>query len=178
MCDTRPPVIVFLGRTVTFVVRCQVGVNRAARVVAREDGLKADNTVLVGDLDTAEEVCVEASHVRVHDARVDTRGVAAPVVDGYLGDREAVVDIDVLGLDVHRHTSSDGTIFQQVAANVLANDVVGTIGDIRSQQARRVAGEDDRRVSLRGVADKPGHVVVEGLELLKGSKISTVLLGL
>lgn len=164
-----------IGHQGRVCVRQQVGVDGTALVVAGEDGLELDDTVVVGELDTTEEGGVQAGLAGL-DAGVDTGGVAVPDVDGDLGDGIAGVDVDVLDLEEDGDTVAELGL-DDVGAHVLADDVVGAVGDLRGEDAGGVGAEDVFAGGEDTVGGLAGHVVVDGLPGVELVEVAAVLLG-
>lgn len=157
----------------------QVGVRRAAVVVAREDCLERDDAVVVGQLHAAEVGGVHAICGIVAgdgNSGVNTCRVGVPNVDSDIGNGRAVGNIHVL--DLEEQIDALGPLgLLNVAAEVFANHVVRTSGDLRSEDAGRVRIEDGLEGREHIVVADASVVVVHRLPLLKGSQITTVLLG-
>lgn len=133
-----------------------------AGVVTRDDGLVLSYAVDVGLHDSAEESGIEVAGVvgvsvaARRDARVDAGGIAVPEVhiDGW--DWLASAGVDELDVKIERHAF---LAISDVAADQLAVDVVGTLGDFGLQDAGRVVGEEGRFVVA--VDDARGRLVGE-----------------
>ena len=95
----------------------------------------------------------------------------SPDVDEQTRNWLASVDIDELHFEMDGHT---GLAFSDVLTDELAEDVVWPDRYLRSQDAARVGGEQDREVRA---SDRAGHVVVGRLKLLQCSKIAVVEVG-
>ena len=97
---------IFRGRKVS-----TVNVGGAAGVVAREDGLIADNTLFVTGLDTTQESLVQVGLVVVvsvgacNNTGVDTGGVAVPEVGVDARNGCTSVDINQLDVKMQGHTN-------------------------------------------------------------------------
>lgn len=128
-------------------------------IVTRDDLVKADHAMLIGDLDTAQERAVKTTESVVSSwgfgARVATRGISAPDVDEQRGHGLAGIHIDELELQVHRNAN---LVLGDVAADELALDVVGPNGLGATQDGRRVGTKD---ILIRRGAERRGHVVVQ-----------------
>lgn len=158
-------------------------VRGAAGVVAREDGLVADHTLLVTGLDTTEESSVQVAVVLgvsvaiCDNTGVDTGGIAVPEVGVDLGDGFAGVDIDQLDVEVQGYT---GLVLDQVLADEFTGDKVRTLGDLGLHDAGAAVLEE-----LAGVAVEVdglvrvvilGQHVVEVADLQVGSAQAGALL--
>lgn len=129
-----------VGLDCSIGVSQQVGVNGATVIVTRENGLEGSHTVVVGQLDTTEESGVETTLTRL-DTRVNTSSIAVPDVDCDGRDRLASVDIDVLNLKEQVYTIAM-LLLNNIGAEVLADDIVGTVGDLRGQDTAGLGAED------------------------------------
>lgn len=115
-----------------------------AGVVSRNDRLVLSDTVDVGLHDSAQECCVQVGQVvrvtiaRCCDAGVDTSRIAMPEVHVDRRNRLASAGIDELDVKVERNAL---LTVRDVAANQLAIDIVGTLGDFRLQNACRIVLE-------------------------------------
>lgn len=110
----------------------------SAAVVAREDGLELDDTIVIGELDTTEEGRVFASLAGARaDPRVNAGGVAVPDIDSDIRDTLAGRDVHILDLkeDVHA-VRVLGLLY--VGAHILPNDIVGAGCELGRQDARGV----------------------------------------
>ena len=145
-----------------------MNVGGTAGVVAREDGLVADHTLLVTGLDTTEESRVQVALVlgvsiaTGDNTGVDTGGIAVPEVGIDLRDGLAGVDIDQLDVEVQGHT---GLVLDEVLADELTGDVVRALGDLGLHDAGAAVPEE-----LAGVAievDGLVRVVVGGQHLVE-----------
>ena len=165
-------------------------------VVAWEDGVELSHAVAAGRLQAAHLSGVQTAlaHGGIN-AAVTARGVGlwpgevsivldsfdwekkrrgkpySPDVDEQTRDWLASVDIDELHFEMDGHT---GLAFSDVLTDELAEDVVWPGRYLRSQDAARVGGEQDREVRA---SDRAGHVVVGRLKLLQCSKIAVVEVG-
>lgn len=157
----------------------QVGVRRAAVVVAREDGLEGDDTLVVGQLHTTEVGGVHAVLgvvARDGDSGVNTGRVGVPDVDSDIGNGRAVRDVHVL--DLEEQIDAVGPLsLLDVAAEVFANHIVRASGDLRGEDARSVRIEDGLEGREHIIVADASVVVVHRLPLLKGSQVTAVLLG-
>lgn len=112
--------------------------------MARNDGFESGNAVRIGFCDPAKEGRVDVARVgRVavatgDNARVYASGIAVPVVYVDIWDRLAGVDIDDLDVDGQRHTL---LVLGDVFADILALDVVRTLGNLGYKDARAIAEE-------------------------------------
>lgn len=112
--------------------------------MARNNGLVLSNTVGVSLHDSAQESGVQVGQIvrvavaRCGDARVDTRGIAVPEVHVDSRHRLASAGIDQLNVKVERNAL---LVIGDVAADKLAIDVVGALGDLWLQNAGRVVCE-------------------------------------
>lgn len=163
-----------IGKERGVCVHHDVDVGGTAGVVAREDGLELCNAIGVGLLDSSEEGVVEVRLViRVavavrNDAGVDAGAVAVPDFDVHVGDGLACVDINDLVIegDVDTWLRICNVLPNELAADIYTKLVnimpdlrigsrgaltVWSLSHLGSQQARRIAAEELRRVSIRRV---------------------------
>lgn len=107
--------------------------------MTRDDLVKADHAMLIGDLDTAQERAVETTESVIPSrglgARVATRRIGAPDVDEQRRHGLAGVHVDELEFQVHRDAN---LVLRDVAADELALDVVWPDGLGTTQDGRRV----------------------------------------
>ena len=142
-------------------VRHDVDMGGAAGVVAREQGIELDDTVLVGLGDAAEEGLVDVGRIvgvaiaAGNDTRVNTSRVAVPELEVDLGDGLAGVDVDDLDVKVQRHSL---LVLGDVAADQLALDPVRALGSLGSEDAGVVASEEGSGVSVGSDASEIGGV--------------------
>lgn len=139
-----------------------MGVDGSARVVAREDGLEADDTVVVGHLDSTEEGAVESGLAGIRNTGVDTSGIAVPHVDGDARDGLASVDINVLHFQEHLNALGELRL-DGVRAEVFAGYVVWAVGDLWCQNTAGVCVEDIGDACERIIIEDACLVVVDGL---------------
>ena len=90
------------------------------------------------------------------DTGIDASGVAVPELQVYLGHRFARVDVDDLVFD---HGVDALLVLADVAADLFARDVVGTLSEVRGQKARTVGSEQYGGVG-RGRVAKSRLIVV------------------
>lgn len=154
-------------------VNQQVNVGGTGSIVTREHGFELSNAISVGLLNTTEESVVDVGLIRGvtvtggNNPGVDTGGVAVPHLEVNIGYRLASVDID----DLVVNDSVDALLLlKDLAADVLATDVVRTLSDLGGQDAGVVATEEGSSISVQGVSQ--GGLVVGGGQ--HGVKITLV----
>lgn len=163
-----------VGRDRCIGVSEEMGMGSTSLVMTGEDGLKLNNTIVVGDLDTTKESGVQTSLGA--NAGVNTSGVAVPDVGGQVGDSIAGRYVDVLDLEEQRHSVTE-LCFDDVGSQVFADDVVRTSGDLGGQDTARVGAKDSFERSEHVVARDSGLVVVDSFPLDNIVFITAVLLG-
>lgn len=153
-----------------------VDVGGTAGVVAREDRLHIDNTVLVTGLDTAEPGGVDVGLIggvtvtAGNDTGVDTGGVAVPEIGVDIGDGLAGVGVDQLDVYVEGDTL---LVLDDVLTDEFAGDVVRALSDIGAEDASSLGSEQDAGVS--GSADtNQGGVVVGVQDAVEGAGLVEV----
>jgi hypothetical protein len=125
--------------------------------MAGKDGVEADDTVLVRDLDAAQKRRVLLAGTEDLGTRIVARGIGCPDVDIQHGHGLARVDVDKLQLEVHGQAD---LVLGDVLPDQLALDVEGTHGLGTPQDARRVGAEDvvqGARLERHGAC----HVVID-----------------
>lgn len=126
-----------------------------AGIVTGKDGLEGGYAVLVGGLDASEESIVDVGSVRGitvtvgNDTAIDTRSVAVPDLEIEVRDGLAGVNIDNLVVEKEVDTL---LVLGEVFANVLATDIIGSLGDIGGQNARIIASKEGGSVGIGSVA--------------------------
>lgn len=75
------------------------------------------------------------------DTGVNTSGIGIPDINPDIRDRLAGRDIDVLNLKIEINTITV-QVFLDITTNLLASNVIGTIGDLGSQNTTSVGRED------------------------------------
>lgn len=157
-------------------VRDQVLVRRAPLVVAREDGVEADDAVAVRDLRPAQVRRAEPALAARAHAAVGPRRVARPRVDQQPRPRprprrRARLHVDELQLEVQRHA---GGALDDVAADPLLVHEVRPVGVVGREHAARVRAEDvgDGRVLVE--VDGPCLVVRLRCPFLQGGGVAAV----
>lgn len=139
-----------------------VNMGGSARVVAGEGCLELGNTVGIGRLDAAQPGLIDVGLVRRvavsggNNTGVNTGGVAVPHLKVDVGHGLASVDIDNLVVQDGVDTLLG---LADIATNVLATDIVGTLSNVRGQDAGCIASEEGRCVSVGSVAKVCGVVV-------------------
>jgi hypothetical protein len=99
----------------------------------------------VGGVDSIPEICrivaIGGVIATKGDARVDASSIGIPDINPNIRDRLTSSDVDVLNLKVEINTVTV-QVFLDVLTDLFASNVVGTIGDLGSQNTTGVGGED------------------------------------
>jgi len=152
----------------------EMSMSGASLVMSREDCLKLNDTIMIGDLNTTKESGVQTSLGA--NAGVNTSGIAVPNVSGQIGDSIAGGDINVLDLEEQRHSVAE-LLLDDVGSQVFADDVVRTGSDLGRQDTAGVGAKDCLERSKHVVVGDSSLVVVDSLPLDNIIFIAAVLLG-
>lgn len=135
-----------------------------------EKGLKLCDAVDISLLDTAEPSPVEITPIGgvtialSHNAGINAGRVTMPHLKVNIRDRLAGVDVNDLVVNQGGYTF---LIFHQVATNPLSADIIGALGNFRSQDTRAIAVEESAGVGVQSVSLR-GSIVVgseDGVEV-------------
>lgn len=154
----------------------QMSVNGTAGVVAGEYGFEGDDAVVVSQLNTAEIRAVQATLARGVDTRVDTGCIAVPNIDSDVWNSFAGAHVYILDFE-EKVDSVTILRLNHIRAEVLASNIVRSVGDLGSQDAAGVGAEDFLQGSEFIIVVNASLVVVDSFPGLEVCKVSAILAG-